>query len=276
MKKSLRLIVVFLIGIGMAGCDFLDTLLTTNIFDTDLKLTASEVSGMSVAELAELAQSPDFFDLIESDPAVGQAVIDQVMDVLADPASPQGEYQDAAILGAAVVINTSAAGDLINNITNNIDIISDPPMNGSDPDIAAIIEQLVPPSVYANGVIQEAAFIEMIDALYAADFFYDALGLSLGSGVYDASYSNPGEIAQNAFVASLVGAIVMPEPYASDPQETMGSYLYDLLVVGGTPEPAGFAFPVLDPSDPGYDPVVDGPLYNIFMAAGIDPAAFGM
>ncbi len=274
MKKSMHLLLVVALALPLAGCDFLDRLLSVNLFDSELTLSVAEVSEMTVEELQEEARSPDFYDLLESDPAIEDEVLDEADDTIADPASTTTEVQDAAILGAHVEIYTSPAGDLIDNLVDNLDVLSDPPLDGfGDPDIAAILELLVPPSVMVGGVIQEAAFLDMIDSLLDAADYFEVLGMELAGGGYDTDYANPGQIAQNALVAALVAAIDVPADYLLvNPGATTGDYLFDLLSGEPVTEPSGFSFPSFDPADPEYDES----LHNIFLAAGLDPADFGL
>jgi len=278
MKKSMHLLLVVALALPLAGCDFLDRLLSVNLFDSELTLSVAEVSEMTVEELQEEARSPDFYDLLESDPAIEDEVLDEADDTIADPASTTTEVQDAAILGAHVEIYTSPAGDLIDNLVDNLVVLSDPPVDGfGDPDIAAILELLVPPSVMVGGVIQEAAFLDMIDSLLDAADYFEVLGMELAGGGYDTDYANPGQIAQNALVAALVAAIDMPLTYDDDGDPltnppSMSNYLFDLLTGEPVDAPVDYSFPSLDPVDPEYDES----LHNIFLAAGLDPADFGL
>lgn len=279
MKRYVRIASLFMLATSLVACDFMDQLLTVNVFDSELKLTASDVSNMSTSELTEEARSPDFYDALEADPAVLDAVLDNVNSVLGTdedldpPPTVSGvEGQEAAILGAHVWIYTSPAGDLINNVVSNLDMLK---AQSPDPDIAYIIETLVPPSVYAGGEIVRSGFITMIDALESAAVYYNALGASLAGAEYSTDTANPGQIAQNAVVAALVSALDVPVGYIGDGTPSKAEYLYDLIMdsTGTIPEPLSYEMPG---TDDGGDPPVYTPLGNILLAAGFDPAQFGL
>ncbi|TFG79264.1 MAG: hypothetical protein E4H20_12160, partial [Spirochaetales bacterium] len=111
MKRLFGIILITALALSVASCDFLDTLLSVNIFDSPLKLTASDASDMSVSELSDLADSPDFFDAVAGDQALEDAVFDQVDDVLNDAGATVAEKQQAAILWTEVLIYTTPAGE---------------------------------------------------------------------------------------------------------------------------------------------------------------------
>lgn len=119
------------------------------------------------------------------------------------------------------------------------------------------MELILPDSVFAAGEINDgAAFIAMIDALVAADAYYE----ELGTAMVDASYAEdsdivPGDVAQSAIVAAMVSNIVPPVGYT-----TTGEYLLDLInEEPGTPEITFNMDSVLG----------DASLSNILAAAGM-------
>ncbi|HOX91451.1 MAG TPA: hypothetical protein PLC54_00910, partial [Spirochaetales bacterium] len=246
MKHNLQIAIVCIIAISLTGCSFMDSFLGVNIFDTPLELSAEDIQGMSIADLQEAAGTEDFFDALAEDPAL----VDEVLAVL-DPALPAdgapvtgtAEEQDAAIVATEVLIYSSPAGDLIENLTAEAEALlagNIPQTPAGDPDVGAILAVLVPDSVMGpNGTIDEAAFIAMIDALAAADEYFQILGQSIGADGYDTGYANPGEIAMNAMLAAAVGAIVVPTNLLGQPlYASTGAYLYALLTdPDNTPEP---------------------------------------
>ena len=258
MKRLAVAAIVALLTLSLASCDFLDQLLSVNLFDAPLKLSAADMADKSLDELSQLSESPDFYDAVWGDAALMAAVTDQAdAGVLSgDPAT----VQQAAILGADLYIYGSGADALINNVIAQYESFSgDPP---DDPtEIEAFLTTLVPASLLAD----EAAFVAMINALVDADDYFQDLGASVGTDPYDYGGANAGEIAQNALVAAFVAAfdpaVDLPGSWTgANPGGTLGEYLFDLLTVPATDAPASYTPP---DTSAGY-------LFNILSAAGID------
>jgi hypothetical protein len=250
MKRLAAVAIVALLILSLASCDFLDQLLSVNLFDAPLKLSAADIADKSLDELSQLSGSPDFYDAVWGDAALTAAVLDQAdAGVLSgDPAT----VQQAAILGADLYIYGSGADALINNVIAQYESFSgDPP---DDPaEIEAFLNTLVPASLLAD----EAAFVAMINALVEADAYYQNLSDPVG---VDPELVNAGEIAQNALVAAFVAEIVPHGNWViANPSGTLGEYLFDLLTIPATDAPTTYAPPN---TSTGY-------LGNILSAAGI-------
>jgi hypothetical protein len=245
MKRLAAVAIVALLTLSLASCDFLDQLLSVNLFDAPLKLSASDIAAKSLDELSQLSESPDFYDAVWGDTALMTAVRDQAdAGVLSgDPAT----VQQAAILGADLYIYGSGADALINNVIAQYESFSSNPPSTTG-EIEAFINTIVPASLLAD----EAAFVAMINALVEADTYFQALGGSIGTDPYDYGGANAGEIAQNALVAAFVAGV-------TPPSGDLGNYLYDLLTDPLTPSPT-FTEPVTTSGS--Y-------LGNILSAAGI-------
>jgi hypothetical protein len=125
-------------------------------------------------------------------------------------------------------------------------------------DIRALIDSIAPDSLYADdGNVDQAAFIEMIDALLAADAYYQELGTAIGAGGYAADADvSAGDVAQSALIGAVIYAVSqsLPGPYIDT-----GTYLYDLLTDPDTAEPSGFTMPDME----------SGYLGNLLAAAGL-------
>ncbi len=253
MKRLAVAAIVALLTLSLASCDFLDQLLSVNLFDAPLKLSAADMADKSLDELSQLSESPDFYDAVWGDAALMAAVTDQAdAGVLSgDPAT----VQQAAILGADLYIYGSGADALINNVIAQYESFSgDPP---DDPtEIEAFLTTLVPASLLAD----EAAFVAMINALVDADDYFQDLGASVGTDPYDYGRANAGEIAQNALVAAFVAEVAPPVGWVpAVPPGTIGAYLFDLLA-GSAAIPDAYAPP---DTSAGY-------LFNILSAANLD------
>ncbi|HAE20846.1 MAG TPA: hypothetical protein DCG47_00770 [Spirochaetaceae bacterium] len=245
--------IVALITLSLASCDFLDQLLSANLFDAPLKLSASDISAKSLDDLSRLSQSPDFYEAVWGDSALMAAVEAKVTTGLGsgDPATAQ----QAAILGADLYIYGSGADGLINNVLAQYESLSSNPPDDSS-EIEAFLNDLVPASLLAN----EAAFVAMINALVIADGYFQDLGASIGTDPYDYGGANAGEIAQNALVAAFITVIAPPASWTGvNPGGTLGEYLFDLLTIPATAAPTTYTPP--DTSG--------GYLGNILSAAGI-------
>ncbi len=254
MKRLAAVAIVALISLSLASCDFLDQLLSVNLFDAPLKLSAADIADKSLDELSQLSESPDFYDAVWGDAALTTAVEAQVAAGLAsgDPAT----VQQAAILGADLYIYGSGADVLINSVIAQYeDLSSSPPSDGAE--IEAFIDTLVPASLLAD----EAAFVAMINALVDADAYFQDLGVSVGTDPYDYGGANAGEIAQNALVAAFVAEITPPAIWAgANPGGTLGEYIFDLLAGSAAPPDAytppdtsaGYLFNILSAANLGF------------------------
>jgi hypothetical protein len=128
-------------------------------------------------------------------------------------------------------------------------------------DIRALIDSIAPDSLYADdGSVDQAAFSEMIDALLAADAYYQALGTAIGTeGYADDADVSAGDVAQSALIAAVIKEVSLSLPFG---YSDTGTYLYDLLTVPMTPEPtAAFEMPLMTPGS--------GYLSNLLAAAGL-------
>ncbi len=260
MKRTTTIALVAAMTLTMTGCDALDAVLGFNMFASLAAVKAEDIADADAKTLVEQSGSGSFYDALEDDAALKGTTLVKIDDAMAAAAPSSSTYQELAVLAANIELQTTPAWDLINNISSLVtDLI-----NGPTPDASALedtIRSLVPDSVIsADGTINEGAFIAMIDALVNADGVYRDLGVAVGLDGYASDADiNAGEIAQNALIAAMIGAV---NPVSG----TTGEYLYDLLTnpLAAEPTSAQFSFPIMDS---GTDP--DNYLGNILAAADI-------
>jgi hypothetical protein len=233
MKRSLFVLFAIALALSLASCTFLDQLLSVNLFEETMELSAADVESSSVGELLVLSESESFFEALEADPDAAAAVLGKTSYVI-DPANIANysdlEIQEAGILGANVLIYTSPAGDLLANATGLAD--ADP---AGITDMEELLDLIMPDSVYTSGGgISKAPFVEMINAFVAANDYYIAIGTSLATTEL-VPEGSAGDLAVGAFIAAAINEITKPGIYL-----TMGDYLYAALT----------------------DPLVDPPLFE--------------
>jgi hypothetical protein len=218
MKRSLVVLIAFAMALSLASCTFLDQLLSVNLFEETMELSAADVNSSSVGELLVLSESESFFEALEADPAAEAAVLAMTLDVVTTSSDPL-EIQEAGILGANVLIYTSPAGDLLANATGLAD--ADP---AGITDMEELLDLIMPDSVYTgSGEISEGPFVEMVNAFVEAYDYYFAIGTSLATTEL-VPEGSAGDLAVGAFIAAAINEITNPGPYP-----TMGDYLYAAL-----------------------------------------------
>lgn len=258
MRRTITIVLAAGLALSMTACEALDRVLQVNIFEPFAAMSAEDISAASADELLTMSGSDAFYEALAEDPTAEAAVLATLEDSIADasPASP--EFQEVTILMANIVLETSPAADFVGNIASVITTVMDTPPEGEDVDIEGIVEGLLPPEVYgADGALDETAFVEMIDALIAADLYFQQLGTAIGTDGYaEGADLSPGDVAQQALVAAIISSVVPPAGYVG----TEGQYLFDLLNDDTTPPPDDFTLPDME----------SGYLYNILFAANID------
>lgn len=260
MKRTATIILALAIALSMTACEALDAILNVNLFSAMAAVDEKDIADADAGTLVELSVSPSFYDTLEGDAALKADVI-LTIDAALPGAAPADE-QELLVLAANIELQTTPAGDLINNIGS---LMSDLIKN-TEPDAAAIeglVRDILPDSVLgAGGAIDEAAFLAMIAGLEAANARYVDLGSNaIPTGVYASGVDLvPGDIAQSALVTAVITAIEIPGTYSlANPTDTPAEYLYALLN-GDTTDQPSFTFPVMTSGTP---------LGNILSAAGI-------
>lgn len=218
MRRFLSILLALLLVTGLASCTFLDDVLKVNIFAESIELSVSEVQQLDIRELLEQSDSKAYMAAIKSSAAVKNAVLEKALAVIEDPSASARAVQEAGILGARVLINTSPAGELLANVITLADGLPETPT------MEDLLDRIMPESVYAgSGQIAEAPFVSMINALVDADVYYRAIGENLEAD-YLATAVSPGDIAIGAFFAAVITGIEVPGGYT-----TVGDYLYAAL-----------------------------------------------
>ncbi|HUW71136.1 MAG TPA: hypothetical protein VMX33_12970 [bacterium] len=253
MKRLGIIILTFAVALTLSGCSALDALLQVNILKSLAAVSPDEIKSADSATLLDLSASSSFYETLAGDAATKTAALDTIDAAL--PGANAVDKQELLALAANIELQTTPAGDLINNIGS---LISDL-IGGTEPsaaDIEGLVRDILPDSVLdADGAIEKDAFLAMIAGLEAADDHYIELGNTISTGVYAPGINFvPGDIAQSALVTALVVAIG-DQGYSST-----GEYLYALLTVPATSDPATFAFPVM---------TLGTPLGNLLDAANI-------
>lgn len=253
MKRTTTIVLAAAIALSMTACEALDKILGFNFFDGVAAVNESDIKDADATTLKDLSSSPSFYETIAEDDTLKVAVLLTINEKRATLVTDTASYQELTLLAAQVELQTTPAGELVNNIGG---IFDDVAAGTLGTDIGSIMEQILPVSVFSLGTItDEVAFIAMIDALVAADLYYQDLGGNMVGGAYAAdSAIVPGDVAQSAIVAAMVSNLVPPAGY------TTGEYLIDLI--NGVPTTPEISFDM--------DAVLNDPaLLNILTAAGM-------
>ena len=248
MKRTIMIVLAIAVALSMTACSALDALLSVNVFAPFAGVSAGAIEKATPDELVEMSDSDSFYETLDDNEDLKETVLDTVEEAMAAEQPSSATYQELAVLAANIELQTSPAGDLINNIGGLFgSLVSGG--GGDDSDFGEMIAGLIPPEVMND----EDAFVAMIDALVAANGYYERLGDAIGTGGYAAgSDISAGDVAQAALVCAIIAAIPTPAGY------TPGQYLYDLQNdVPGTPEMGEFEMPDM----------TNGYLYNILAAA---------
>ncbi len=257
MKRTIMIVLAIAVALSMTACSALDALLSVNVFAPFAGVSSGAIEKATPDELITMSGSESFYETLAAKPELKETVLKTIDEAMAEAPASSATYQELAVLGANIELQTSPAGDLINNIGGLFgSLASGDGGEGEDVDFADMIAGLIPPEVKnADGSLDKEAFVAMIDALVAADAYYERLGAAIGTDGYAAGAAiSAGDVAQAALVSAIIAAIPTPVGY------TTGQYLYDLQNdVPGTPEMAEFSMPDM----------TTGSLYNILAAAGL-------
>ncbi len=265
MKRFAILLLVIAFVLPFTACSMLDDLMSKNALAGISKpnLTSDKVAEMSSTELYQDSQSPSFYTALAEDPALAAATLANVDAVLASGTATDAQIQEAALVGASVMLETTQAAPLIDNIVALLPSLAGGDSTTTNPmDSATALIEAIMPTNPDGTELSEAEFTDMINALVTANDYFVQLGDSLDPAAgYTDPTMNAGEIAQNALVAAIVSSI---EPPAGT---DLGTYLYDLMnPVAGAPAPV--APEVVIP-----DAAAGSALGNLLAAAGMGDIA---
>lgn len=218
------------------------------------KLSDYKGGSDGLAKLASDLGSPAVVDQLKADPTTTDAIetyLDDRYDVTTGPLDTP-DKQAAAMLYGDLYLKTTSGDELVNNI---VAAVMTSPQSGN---ISSLISSIIPAEVAGD----ETAFTAMMKGLLYANMAYQALGAqtppySVPSGM------TMGDIAQKAAVAYLIWAVVDAiehQTVYTTPEEAIAQ-MY--LLTNNQTNDIGS----VDVPDP-FDPFNNGPLVNIFDAAG--------
>lgn len=205
MKRTLFVLSAIIILLTFTACEGLDKILQTNVYSGLGKVSTKEISKADADTLVELGKSPSFFDALKGDPGLTGDVLATINAALAG--ANNEDTQNLSMLAAEIQLQTTGGAVLVNNIAS---ILANPEgLDGLDnsEDLKDFFINILPPGIVSGGVIQEDAFVALINGFVAANTYFTQLNGALGSGVYADSDVSPGEIAQAAIVSAIVSSI---------------------------------------------------------------------
>jgi len=237
MKRLGIILLTLAAALTMSGCSALDALLQVNILKSFAAVSPDEIKSADSATLLDLSASASFYETLSSDPATKTAALD-TLDASIGAGVDTATDEELAVLAADIELKTTPAFDLVNNVGSLIsDLISDATMP-DESTLKTTLLDLLPASVLGSGgSIDEAAFLSMVDGLVAANDYYDALGIAIGTDGYASGTDiSAGDVAQSALIAAMVASV------PKDTYPTTGEYLYALLT-GSASAPTSYDFP---------------------------------
>ena len=210
MKRIWKLLVIAAVPFLLFGCE---EFLTFNLFsaiDTPETPSAENLNAMGDAELltviSDLIESDSFYEDIADNDVVREAVIGNLSEIYSGGSDAElADQQQASLLVAEIELNSTAAGDVVDDFVNVMTkIIEEPPESGS----AEEFTETIVTQVFAD--VTEENFDETLVALFAAADAYTFYGESLDDSgeIVVPDDSNTGAVAQDAVVAILISEIV--------------------------------------------------------------------
>ncbi len=285
--KSSRIATLALASIFLLGS--CDAILGFNLFEGMVQ--AGVVGNIEKAETADdyMAESDadNFIEALEETDKVEEAVaaLEEVYDPDGDPETPPpgdpAEAQEAAAVAAEIMIYTTPAGEVVDNI---IEVIAGDPaaLNVDDP--ATLVAAIIPPAISGDPVAFEETILGFLDAWEA----YAALGASITGGELATDEVQAGDLIIAAAIGAALDAL-MDQFYPYDgtlvtEEDARASLAADLIKLFDGDTSNDPTYLMTDPTlvggflyagDPDAlpDPIPPAPLYNILLAAGFDVAA---
>jgi len=270
MKRTTTIVLAAAIALSMTACTALDSILGFNVFAGLAAVNESDINEATTTELLDLSSSDSFYDALEANPETKDTVLAKIDTVLDDPAADKTsvDYQELAFLAATVELQTTPAGELVNNVSGLFESLIGGDEGGTTPELGTLIEGIMPASVInADDTIDEDDFVAMINGLVEAEEYFALLGGALEPDPVTGEYEyadgvdfSAGDVAQAAIVSFLVASIEVPAAYETL-YPTTGDYLFALLTAPDTiSEEATFTEPDFE----------SGYLANLLLAANLD------
>ncbi|MBT3275132.1 MAG: hypothetical protein HN368_18400 [Spirochaetales bacterium] len=254
MKRTLMLLLIAGVAFLFLGCM---ELFTANLFssvDTPITPAAADLDDMEdaalIATIENLVQSDSFYDDLAADETgeLKTAVIDNLTAIYeayeaasAEEQTPAAQQQalDAAVLIAEVELNSTQAGEVVDNFVTVATTFIDTPPDVSTPDGVDSLVQTVLGDVFAD-VTDSDSFNATISALLEAADSYTFFGENLDTDTTTPELDIPadssaGAVAQDAVVALLVFEVL------TNSGGTLTQAELEDVVINDAPFPADFA-----------------------------------
>ncbi|MBN2875400.1 MAG: hypothetical protein JXM71_09930, partial [Spirochaetales bacterium] len=144
MKRTMTVVLVAFVALSLTACDGLDRLLQVNMFSPFAGISASAIEEATPAELVEMSGSDSFYDKLAEEPTLKDSVLVTIKAAMDDPTTPPADYQELAVLAASIELQTSPAGELVNNVGDIINGLK----TGTTPALDMLITSIIPESVW--------------------------------------------------------------------------------------------------------------------------------
>jgi hypothetical protein len=255
LKAALRGWALAMIAVLVTGCA---NIYESNLFENfDGPPSAAELANGSVEDIADAAESPQFFDELRNDPAAKEVIQDRLQEIYNDPASTEAEKKTAAIISGDVEMETTQGGEIVNNVADLL--LGESGGEFSDP--GTFIRSTFPESVRNDPVLLKAQ-IESFRTAAEAYYVY-------GTGLTEENVpegANKGEIAQRATVAILMDTLALQSGFGgeADTDALVNAIVADDYLGYGDPTTAALG----DEANP-------EPLRNILDVAGLTSVVEG-
>lgn len=269
MKSKLTgFVLAALLLAGLSGCDAM----FTNVFEklAPLKtLSTSDLESMSVDEIEKYAEDDDFYNQLAEDPAKLDAVLTNLEGQF-DETADTAEEQKAAALYAEILLKTSGAFDVVNNLveatlSGALEDLVNAADTGTPDELAAAMEDLIT-ELFGGQAPTQAEVLNMVDALADSWTAYQAIGAGLAGGAELDGSLNAGDMAFCAVVGAFMSGVEITDG-SSNPVD-LSVYISEVL---DGDDVSGYEVAFTEPGTEENDP-----LYEIFNAAGIDLASLGL
>jgi len=257
MRRTVTILFALTMAMLFMACPGLDRVLEVNMYEPFAGVSDAAIKDADSGELLEMSASDSFYESLAEDPAAETAAL-ATIDVAMETAVG-AEYEELAALAAMILLETSPAGELMENISLALPTLAS---GDSNIDTAVILQSMLPQGMIVDGVIvDEEDFAEMVDALVAANDYYVLLGNEIGADGYTSDDISAGDIATAALMSAIVASV---SPPASDPDMTTSELLLIMLDPDTDPDD-----PLLEGSSFEMPDMETGYLANLLAAGGI-------
>jgi len=254
MRRTVTILFALTMAMLFMACPGLDRVLEVNMYEPFAGVSDAAIKDADSGELLEMSASDSFYESLAEDPAAETAALATIDAAMED--AEGAEYEDLAALGAMILLETSPAGELMENIALALPTLAS---GEAETDVDDILDLMLPDSVYdSDGELDEEAFTEMIDAMVAANEYYELLGTEIGEEGYASDEISAGDIATAALVSAIVANVEPPVGMST------GDFL--LLVLDPDTDPED---PLLEEGSFEMPDMESGYLYNLLAAGGI-------